>query len=373
MSRSFVSRIASVAPSVSQVLSGIRPSLGAIYRNHSSRAIQGNVSYDIIENSGESIRRLKELAEKSAMKRLDLKPPQAIKTVNYDLEISAADRFGKLIIGSESDVVIRYGDCGITPSSSVALKDLLKYELRIPSGNLGVLTTRHHTPFLIDASATDCVAIPTSFIEVVPEYNQKEISSRVSMVKTLELEEDLAKTLSIEVQRRIFNDRSREKFYEEVTSVDDFPTKQNTSSGTLMNFEYITIDESNSTALHYHPGERRLHILTTNKSAGVVLNFCGINEDPLQRMDCEAILRFPLNSFLTLKFPAFTHHKFFGEFVCNSVHPKEGENMIDLIESGKLPKGFLESATIFSQGNGGKKRVDDLLKTPSETIKGRTL
>lgn len=373
MARSFVSRIAGVAPNVSQVLSGIRPGLGVIYRSLSSRATYGNISYDMMENNSESIRRLKELVERSAMKCLDLKRPQAIKTVNYDLEISEADRFGKLIIGSESDVVIRYGDCGITPSSSAALKDLLKYELRIPSGNLGILTARHHTPFLIETSATDCVAIPTSSIEVVPEYDQKEIFSSVSMVKALELEEDLAKTLSIEVQRRIFSDRSREKFYKEVTSVNDFPTKQNTSSGTLMNFECIEIGKSNSTALHYHPGERRLHILTTNKSAGVVLNFCGIHEDPLQRMDCEVVLRFPPNSFLTLKFPAFTHHKFFGEFVCNSVHPKEGKNMLDLIESGKLPKGFLESATIFSQSDGGEKRVDELLKAPFETIKSRTL
>jgi hypothetical protein len=144
-----------------------------------------------------------------------------------------------------------------------------------------------------------------------------------------------------------------------VTSIVDKPTHFNKSSGTLMNFEKSfqrkSVSNTNTTGSHYHPGDRRLHILTTNKKAGATLNFCGINEDPTKRKDCEVRLVFPKNSLSVLKFPGFTHHKFHGEFVCMSVHPMVGHNIIDAVQSGTLLKGFLESATVFSPTTTTKK------------------
>jgi hypothetical protein len=65
-----------------------------------------------------------------------------------------------------------------------------------------------------------------------------------------------------------------------------------------------------------------------------------------------------------LNFPPHTHHKFEGEFVCISVHPREGENLIEALQSGLLPKGFLESATVFSKTPNDKKE-EWKLSTPS--------
>ena len=65
---------------------------------------------------------------------------------------------------------------------------------------------------------------------------------------------------------------------------------------------------------------------------------------------------------MVLNFPPYTHHKFDGEFVCVSVHPREGINLIEALESGLLPKGFLESATVFSKTLDDKKEQWNLSK-----------
>jgi hypothetical protein len=89
-------------------------------------------------------------------------------------------------------------------------------------------------------------------------------------------------------------------------------------------------------------------MVATSKS-GVTLNFCGVNENPDDRKDSKVDIEFPKNSMMVLNFPLFTHHKFHGDFVCMSVHPKEGNKLIEATRSGTLPRGFLESATVFSQ------------------------
>jgi hypothetical protein len=146
----------------------------------------------------------------------------------------------------------------------------------------------------------------------------------------------------------IHEHRQKQKFHQETTFVAYAPTKYLKNSGTPMDFEGLL---SGTTPTHYHPGERSLYIFTTNKDAGVILNFCGIKESPGKRKDCEVKLAFKKNSLNVLNFPPFTHHKFYGEFVCISIHPREGENIIQALASGTIPVGFLEFATILSEEN----------------------
>ncbi|MBL6664235.1 MAG: hypothetical protein ISQ34_00125 [Rickettsiales bacterium] len=180
----------------------------------------------------------------------------------------------------------------------------------------------------------------------VPTFEEN--ISRYNLVKIIDIPPETAKILSINLQRAIYEDKNNEYFYEEVTAKKYSPTKYNRSSGTLMNFETDLLGVERRTESHYHPGERSLYIVTTNKTAGVTLNFCGIVESPDDRKDCEVKLEFPKNSILSLNFPPYTHHKFNGEFICMSIHPREGANLIESLENGTLPKGFLESATVFS-------------------------
>jgi hypothetical protein len=39
-----------------------------------------------------------------------------------------------------------------------------------------------------------------------------------------------------------------------------------------------------------------------------------------------------------------------------SVHPREGKNLIEAVQSGTLPMGFLESATVFSATEENQKK-----------------
>jgi hypothetical protein len=221
------------------------------------------------------------------------------------------------------------------------------HSLAIPKGTYGVLDVLKHVPFSIFAlDPTKSFAVAGCPLEEV--LTHEENIKRYSLNTSCSLSPDDAKRLSIEIQRRIFNDYTKQKFYEEVTSIVYKPNPENRSSGTLMNFESEDHSHDRTTAMHYHPGERSLHIITTKKPAAVTLNFCGIAENPDERKDCEVHLKFPENSMLVLNFPPCTHHKFHGDFVCMSVHPREGTNLIRAVSTGTLPKGFLESATVFS-------------------------
>jgi len=263
-----------------------------------------------------------------------------------DIELTEADKFGQVIFASVSGAVLRYGDWGIAPSSSKKPVDLLKYDMEIPPESFGVINVKKHVPFLIDdKNRKDSLAITEVPIEKV--YDYEENIKRYSLNVLCPLTPDDARRLSLGLQSRIFHDYKKEDFYEETTSKVYQPTIYNKSSGTLMNFEDDE-NKSKTTATHYHPGERSLYIVTTSRSSGATLNFCGVAENPDLRKDCEVNLNFPKNSIVILNFPAFTHHKFHGNFVCVSVHPREGVNLIDALNSGKLTKGFLESATVFS-------------------------
>jgi len=277
---------------------------------------------------------------------LDLEKRDVLRPSINDIELGKRDKFGKIMLISEDDIPVRYGESGISSSPNRSPSDLLTREIIVPAGSFGVLDIEKHTPFLIDVRGKKAFAASTCELEIVPDHQEN--IKRYSLDLMCPISVDDAKRLNIEIQKRIFHDYSKETFYEEVTSKVYKPTVHNRSSGTLMSFESEDYKKDKSTSMHYHPGERSLHIFTTKKPAGVTLNFCGVAENPDDRKDSEVHLRFPENSMTILNFPPYTHHKFHGEFVCMSVHPREGSNLIESLQSGTLPSGFLESATVFS-------------------------
>lgn len=287
--------------------------------------------------------------------KLDLTKSEVMQVKTEDIEVNRYDKFGQIIIASKDDINVRYGNKGIAPSAKKKPIDLLEYDLAIPAKTFGVLDIHKHVPFLIEAeNPKEVLALSSSNLTSVFDYEENK--KKYSFDLILPLPKEVAKLLFIKFQDRIFSDRANEYFYEEITSKAYKPTKHNRSSGTLMNFESEELGSENSTNMHYHPGERSLHIFTTNKPAAATLNFCGIAENPDERKDCEVHLDFPKNSFIALNFPPYTHHKFHGDFVCLSVHPREGENLIEMVKSGNLPKGFLETATVFSATEESKKK-----------------
>jgi len=232
---------------------------------------------------------------------------------------------------------------------------LLKHKCKIEAGTMGVLNIRQHVPFLISSEEPEKTVV-LDLTELAEVLDHEKNKNRYSMHTVCNLEPDDAKRLTLELQTKIYRDYKKENFYEEVTSRVYPPTTFNPSSGTLMSFEAVDINaqKGEATAMHYHPGQRSLHIITTNKAAGVTLNFCGIAENPDEREDSKVHLDFPNNSMIVLNFPPYAHHKFHGEFVCLSVHPREGKNLIEKLRSGDLEGGFLESATVFSKNNQDK-------------------
>lgn len=279
--------------------------------------------------------------------KLRLVKPEILRIKKDDIELSIGDRFGQILIASQEGLNVTFGERGISPHEYTNTEDLLSRKLDIPPKTLGVLNLQKHVPFRINGSyGNEAIALPLCEVERFPTY--RELLESGQLYRVCELSEDDAKRVSLEVQRKIFADYSKEKFYEEVTSKINLPTEFFRSSGTLMNFESDDKKNDSTTASHYHPGERSLHIITTKKPAGVILNFCGISENPAERKDLEKTIVFPPNSFLTLNFPPYAHHKFYGDFVCNSVHTREGLKFIKAVQSGTLPGNFLDSATVFS-------------------------
>jgi hypothetical protein len=279
---------------------------------------------------------------------LDLKSPKVLQVSCSD--IGAPDeKFGSIIIATEADdVEVHYGDYGVMPSSTKTPFDLLKKILPIPARSFGVLNFRELVPWTIKTTKPDRVlAINTTELSRV--HDHEENIKKYSINTICKLSPKQAKQLSLAIQTQIFHDPHSENFYDEVTSVIQKPTIHIRSSGTLMNF--AADDPDKTTAMHHHPGDRILIIVTTNKKAGVTLNFCGVTEIPDQRKDSEVVLEFPENSIILLAFRDKTHHKFHGnEFDCLSIHPVEGMNLIEAIQSGiKSDKGFLETATEFSK------------------------
>lgn len=303
---------------------------------------------------------------------LDLKKRQVLRPRLEDIELDERDKFGQIIFISESDTTVKYGKSGISTSFGKSPHDLLDQKIIIPRNHFGVIDIPKHTPFLIDSdNNSGKFAVSTCEMEQVP--NHEDNIKRYSMKVACPLSEDDAKRLNLEIQHRIYHDYSKELFNKQATSKVYKPTIYNRSSGTFMNFESEDYKKDKTTAMHYHPGERSLHIFTTKKPAGVTLNFCGVAENPDERKDTEVHLKFPENSMIVLNFPPYTHHKFHGDFVCMSVHPREGQNLIQAVGSGTLPRGFLESATVFSSTKEDKDKWDLSIPTDNAISKDRSM
>lgn len=340
-----------------QTLIRFCPAFPHIHKRNLSQSLERlpnlSISYSILkqdmsEQEMEDMLKLpKAMIAKNSL--LDIEAKKVFEVRTEDIEKSESDKFGSIIIITDSEAKVKYGDCGVKPSETKTPLELLKNSLAIPARSLGVLNIKKHTPFLIETENKKSVILNTAELQEV--LNHKENIKQGSLTTVCKLESEDAKKLTLDIQRKIYRDNNKEYFYEEVTSVVYKPTLSNPSSGTLMNFEANDPKENKTTAMHYHPGQRSLHIITANKAAGVTLNFCGVNENPDERKDSEVYIEFPKNCMVVLNFPSYTHHKFHGEFVCMSVHPKEGHNLIEALQSGKLEGGFLESATVFSNAD----------------------
>ena len=73
-----------------------------------------------------------------------------MKVVKPDIDVVPNDIFGAIILQSESEITLKYGDRGISPSKDNHPIDLLNKELVIPANSFGVLHIQRHVPFLID-------------------------------------------------------------------------------------------------------------------------------------------------------------------------------------------------------------------------------
>lgn len=337
---------------IKSILNRFGPAYYAIYQSRSFSNLYKNVNLvefiklsDSLDIDLEKFKRTKNYAN-SLKGAFGIKNKEVIKVSNNDIDIDSHDIFGAITLLSKDDITIRYGERGLEPSSGILPIDLLKKSLIIPANSFGVLHVQRHVPFLIDAN------IETTIMESGDQFKKvltfEENINKFSLLLLADLPHPVSKVISINLQKRIYEDEKKERFYEEMTSKVFLPDKSMDNSGTLMNFDYADEDIEKRTDHHYHPGDRVLLISSGNRESGVILNFCGVNENPKDRKDCEVKLNFKKNSLSILRFPAFTHHKFTGDFVCLSVHPKEGKNIIEAVQSGTLPKGFLESATVFS-------------------------
>ena len=278
-------------------------------------------------------------------------PQEKVMMVNIQDMLRSEDRYCSLLVFSGGESVVKYGKAGIAPSENVGVKDLLVFEKPIPKG-VTMLDIGHSVPFTISSErAKELFVINTSIDPLKEAPSHEENLKRYSLHTACDLPYDLSKRLSIEIQRKIFSDRDNEEFYQEMTSVVTPPTELLKSSATWMNFEQRQMDVLNSTDTHFHPGSRLLIIFTTSKKAGATLNFCGISESPEDRPDCEVKLKFEPNKIQVLHFGEEVHHRFEGDFVCLSIHPKDSDSIIKALKEGKLPEGFLERATIFSQSS----------------------
>ena len=278
----------------------------------------------------------------------------ARKGVNIQLDTGNADiwEIEKAVITAENagceNIIIHHCPSGYPAHvESIFLRQIATLKTLFPK--YAIAFSDHSPGWDMDIAA---VALGADMIEKTITLDR----TIKSCEHSFSLEPDDAKRLTLELQTKIYRDYKKENFYEEVTSRVYPPTTFNPSSGTLMSFEAVDINaqKGEATAMHYHPGQRSLHIITTNKAAGVTLNFCGIAENPDEREDSKVHLDFPNNSMIVLNFPPYAHHKFHGEFVCLSVHPREGKNLIEKLRSGDLEGGFLESATVFSKNNQDK-------------------
>lgn len=276
-----------------------------------------------------------------------------------DIVEKEQENFGQALVASSKDILVKHGKHGVAPSDTKSPLELILPDnqlitpggIIIPKGTLSLLNIRTYLPFIFETNG-EFVLQPTTKMQQLTPY--EEIDKLHQLDTVLSLGEENAKRLSLKIQEAIWNDSQgkRESFYEETTLPAWSPSTHLANSGTWM--EFIADPEkaayADSSPMHYHPGERCLLIVTTNTNAGVKLNFCGINESPDNCPSTEKIHDFEKNSISIVRFAAHAHHEFYGTFVCASFHPKEGANIIAALESGNMTKGFLETATVMSDG-----------------------
>ena len=263
-----------------------------------------------------------------------------------DTESSKKSKSGQILaFNFGKDTELWHGDYGIsTSNNNPKPENLLKHKLILPKNYFTAIDIRKNTVFFPEKHKDlFLIGNPEQIYEVLPVEEKKKQGSLTMVTEFLP---DVAEAASAELRHKILRNPKKEKFFEETTLPIIKPTSHTKSSQTLMDFSE---KQEETTAMHYHPGERELIIFTTDKPAGVVLNFCGIMENPDEHPECEKQFEFPPNSMVVLKFPPYTHHKFLGSFVCTSVHPREGKNIIEAVQSGNIKGGFLESATVMSK------------------------
>ncbi len=284
------------------------------------------------------------LGQKDNGVKLDIEEPSEF--LIQDTESSKKSKSGQILaFNFGKDTELWHGDYGISTSKkNPKPQDLLQHKLILPRNYFTAIDIRKNTVFLPE-NHKDLFLIgnPEQLYKVLP-YQEK--INQCSVTPIVEFLPEVAESVHSEVRNQILRDPKKERFYEETTRPIIKPTSYLKSSQTLMDFAE---KPEETTAMHYHPGERELIIFTTDKPAGVVLNFCGIMENPDEHPECEKQFEFPPNSMVVLKFPPYTHHKFLGSFVCTSVHPREGKNIIEAVQSGNIKGGFLESATVMSK------------------------
>ena len=291
------------------LLNSLSPAYSPIYHNKRSISLSAKEPINFIEikkMSGDDISTVALGLKNNIIyhpkgQNLDLVTPKILQVRDEDIELTEEDKKGKIILATKDDLEILYGERGKVASKESPPSKLLTKKYVVPGGSFGVLGVDKHVPFQIKASDREnVVAIAscnlTNFLSI------EDSLKRYSMDLLTDLPVDVAKRISIKIQGRIFEDRGNENFYEEVTSKVFTPTEHIRSSGTLMNFERKQFGIDNTTDSHYHPGERALLIFTTEKEAGVTLNFCGTEESPEDRKDCEVRKDFPRNSFLMKTF-----------------------------------------------------------------------
>ena len=82
---------------------------------------------------------------------LNLRDPEILQVKPEDIEISEKDQYGCILLISDEQVIVRYGEYGIAPSETKTAIDLLQHTLEIEPRTSGVLNIRKHVPFRIEA------------------------------------------------------------------------------------------------------------------------------------------------------------------------------------------------------------------------------
>lgn len=271
------------------------------------------------------------------------------------------DDYGQIMCISSKDITVQYAKQGYKPKSKDDVNRMLNNQITLPKNTLMCLLIPSHTLFKINLGSDYFIKYGNN---ITQNISYTDIDKQYSLNTLLPLGNLEADNIFRLISQTINKDPNKEYFFDEITSKQVLPNNNLPTSITYMEFK-----EQESSPTHYHPtGERMLFIINKNSQSGATLNFCGINEAPDACPETERKISFPQNTLSVLRFPAYTHHKFFGEFNCISIHPQEGKKLIEAIEQGGNQKGFLELATIISkkidnQKNNSNNLIEDIIST----------